>query len=83
MQEIIMEDSNMKEENEGMICRWYYTSKNNRKNDLESGLGDDGTYHYEKTGCYTCNGFNDLCRAYLVPEAKVKKMNLKYIIYRK
>lgn len=45
-------------------CIWKYIAENQRKTELARGLDEKGTKHYEKMGCYTCNGNNEACEVY-------------------
>ena len=49
------------------VCVWKECATNQRKTELESGLTSKGTQHYEKVGCYACNGQNKKCLAYTIP----------------
>lgn len=50
------------------LCVWKECATNQRKTELEAGLTSKGTQHYEKVGCYACNGQNTKCLAYTKQE---------------
>lgn len=41
-----------------------------RKNELQKGLGLDGTEGYKIAGCYDCDGYKKECEKYLVYKIK-------------
>lgn len=45
-------------------CINYEQAKNQRKHELERGIGLQGTIGFETTGCYKCEGFNTECPKY-------------------
>jgi len=50
-------------------CFYYEQSREQRKHELERGLGLEGTRNYETAGCLTrCNGYDLKCDAYVAGE---------------
>ena len=46
------------------ICDHFSMARNQRKHELERGVGLVGTQGYEKQGCYKCDGYNYGCDKY-------------------
>jgi hypothetical protein len=41
-------------------CIWFHSAEEQRKQEE----GTEGTMNFQKTGCYSCNGYDDLCDGY-------------------
>ena len=42
-------------------CLQYDISREQRKHEIEAGLGIEGSFGYEKVGCYECDGLKTEC----------------------
>lgn len=51
-----------------VICNYYHAAREQRKHEVENGLGTAGTYGFEQVGCYDCNGLNMKCKTYFNTE---------------
>ena len=53
-------------------CVNYDASRSQRKEERARGLGDEGTYGFEKMGCYDCPGLKKDCPSYF-PRGELTK----------
>lgn len=60
-------------------CRWLKISHYQRLDEIARGVGKEGTEGYEQMGCYTCDGFDTKCEAYLPLRVVDKQLHLAFI----
>ena len=54
-------------------CVNYDLSREQRKHEMERGLGKSGTLGYEYRGCYECDGHKNTCNSYYTMKKIMEK----------